>query len=161
MFRLVATMRRGSASGLAAAWARYPTIEAARLGTATLLRDDRILRVMIVRNEVPQLLSNGWTDETRRRERAAVRVRCEVQREPIRCWTLTAHRSNSASTKTKMPTLKTAYSEEPLARITLLIEGYRATKRRQLPEWAMKLWRRAQADRRLDALLESPPERVH
>ena len=46
-------MRRGSASGLAAAWARYPTIEAARLGIATLLRDDRILRVMIVRNEVP------------------------------------------------------------------------------------------------------------
>lgn len=53
MFKLVATMRRGSASGLAAAWARYPTIEAARLGTATLLHDDRILRVMIVRNEVP------------------------------------------------------------------------------------------------------------
>ena len=53
MFKLVATMRRGSASGLAAAWARYPTVEAARLGTATLLRDDRILRVMIVRNEVP------------------------------------------------------------------------------------------------------------
>jgi hypothetical protein len=45
-------MRRGSASGLAAAWARYPTVEAARLGTATLLRDDRVLRVMIV-NEVP------------------------------------------------------------------------------------------------------------
>jgi hypothetical protein len=60
-----------------------------------------------------------------------------------------------------MPTLKTAYSEEQLARITLLIEGYRATKRRQLLERAMKLWRRAQADRRLDALLESPPERVH
>src|SRR5690242_3483236 len=43
MFKLVATMRRGSASGLAAAWARYPTVEAARLGTATLLRDDRNL----------------------------------------------------------------------------------------------------------------------
>jgi len=28
-------------------------IEAARLGTATLLLDDRILRVMIVRNEIP------------------------------------------------------------------------------------------------------------
>lgn len=53
MFKLVATMRRGSASDLAAAWARYPTIEAARLGTATLLRDERILRVMIVRNEIP------------------------------------------------------------------------------------------------------------
>jgi hypothetical protein len=53
MFRLIATMRRGSATDLAAAWARYPTLDAARVGTATLLRDDRILRVMIVRNQVP------------------------------------------------------------------------------------------------------------
>ena len=53
MFKLISTMRRGSSSGLAAAWPRYPTIEAARVGTATLLRDERILRVMIVRNEVP------------------------------------------------------------------------------------------------------------
>jgi len=53
MFRLITTMRRGSSSNLDAAWARYPTVDAARLGTATLLRDDRILRVMIVRNEVP------------------------------------------------------------------------------------------------------------
>ena len=53
MFKLIATMRRGSASGLAAAWARYPTIDAARLGIATLLRDDRILRVIVVRNEIP------------------------------------------------------------------------------------------------------------
>jgi len=53
MFRLIATMRRGSATGLAAASARYETVEAARIGTAALFRDDRILRVMIVRNEVP------------------------------------------------------------------------------------------------------------
>lgn len=53
MFKLIATMRRGSATGIAAAWARYETIDAARAGTATLLRDDRVLRVMIVRNEVP------------------------------------------------------------------------------------------------------------
>jgi hypothetical protein len=53
MFKLITTMKRGSATGLAAAWARYPTMDAARLGTATLLRDDRILRVMIVRNEIP------------------------------------------------------------------------------------------------------------
>jgi hypothetical protein len=53
MFRLIATMRRGSATGVAAASARYETIEAARLATVTLLHDDRILRVMIVRNEVP------------------------------------------------------------------------------------------------------------
>jgi hypothetical protein len=54
MFRLVPTMRRGSASSLPSAWAHYPSIEAARLGGAELLREDRILRVMIVRNEIPQ-----------------------------------------------------------------------------------------------------------
>jgi hypothetical protein len=53
MFKLITTMKRGSATDLAAAWARYPTIDAARLGTVALLRDDRILRVMIVRNEIP------------------------------------------------------------------------------------------------------------
>ena len=53
MFKLIATMRRGTSTNLAAAWARYPTVDAARVGTATLLRDDRILRVMIVRNEIP------------------------------------------------------------------------------------------------------------
>ena len=53
MFKLIATMRRGSSTNLAAAWARYPTLDAARVGTATLLRDDRVLRVMIVRNEIP------------------------------------------------------------------------------------------------------------
>jgi hypothetical protein len=46
-------MRRGSSTGIAAAWARYDTIAAARVGTATLFRDDRILRAMIVRDEVP------------------------------------------------------------------------------------------------------------
>jgi len=46
-------MRRGSATGVPAAWGRYTTIEAARLATVILLHDDRILRVMIVRNEIP------------------------------------------------------------------------------------------------------------
>jgi hypothetical protein len=53
MFKLITTMRRGTATGLAAACARYPTVEAARIGTAVLLRDDRIVRVMIVRNDIP------------------------------------------------------------------------------------------------------------
>lgn len=53
MLRLIVTMRRGSASGLAAAWVRYPTIEAARRGAETLLRDDRVVRAMIVRDELP------------------------------------------------------------------------------------------------------------
>jgi hypothetical protein len=53
MFRLIATMKRGSSSGIAAASRRYDSIEAARVGTATLFRDERILRAMIVRDEVP------------------------------------------------------------------------------------------------------------
>jgi hypothetical protein len=53
MFRLVATMRRGSATALPQASAHYPSIEAARLGAIELLREDRILKVMIVRNKFP------------------------------------------------------------------------------------------------------------
>jgi hypothetical protein len=49
MFKLIATMKRGSASGLAPAWAPYPTLEAARLGITALFRDERVLRVMVVR----------------------------------------------------------------------------------------------------------------
>lgn len=52
MFKLITTMRRGSSTGLPAAWARYPTLEAARTGVTALLRDD-VLRVMVVRNEIP------------------------------------------------------------------------------------------------------------
>jgi hypothetical protein len=53
VFELITTMRRGSSSGFAPAWADYSTVEAARIGTELLLRDERVLRVMIVRNEVP------------------------------------------------------------------------------------------------------------
>ena len=53
MFKLITTMRRGTATNLTDACARYPTLDAARVGSATVLRDDRILRVMIVRNEIP------------------------------------------------------------------------------------------------------------
>jgi hypothetical protein len=55
MFRLVPTMRRGSASGMPQAWARYASVEAARAGGAELLKEDRVLRVMIVRNEIPMV----------------------------------------------------------------------------------------------------------
>jgi hypothetical protein len=37
-----------------AASARYASVEAARVGAAELLREDRVLRVMIVRNTIPQ-----------------------------------------------------------------------------------------------------------
>jgi hypothetical protein len=53
MFRLVTTMRRGSASGMPQAWARYASVETARTGAAELLREERVLRVMIVRNDIP------------------------------------------------------------------------------------------------------------
>jgi len=53
MFRLIATMKQGSAAGIPAAYARYPTLESARAGSVTLLGDARVLRVMIVRNDVP------------------------------------------------------------------------------------------------------------
>jgi hypothetical protein len=46
-------MRRGSATALPQASARYPSIAAARIGAAELLREDRILKIMIVRNELP------------------------------------------------------------------------------------------------------------
>ena len=61
MFRLVTTMRRGTASGLAPAWARYQTIEAARAGAGALLREDRVLRVMIVRNQLAATFVE-WVD---------------------------------------------------------------------------------------------------
>jgi hypothetical protein len=61
MFRLVTTVRRGSACELAPAWARYPTLDAARAGVTLLLRDERVLRVMIVRNEIPQAFVE-WTE---------------------------------------------------------------------------------------------------
>ena len=53
MFRLIPTMRRGSATALPQASARYPSIKEARIGAAELLREDRILKIMIVRNEFP------------------------------------------------------------------------------------------------------------
>ena len=52
MFRLIATMRRGSASGRPQAWIRYPALDAARAGAAEMMKDDRVLRVMVVRNEI-------------------------------------------------------------------------------------------------------------
>ena len=45
MFKLISTMRRGSSTALPAAFAHYPTMEAARLGTVALLRglgDERV-----------------------------------------------------------------------------------------------------------------------
>ncbi len=53
MFRLVVATRRGSASGMPQAWARYAGVDGARAAAHELLRDERVLRVMVVRNEIP------------------------------------------------------------------------------------------------------------
>lgn len=50
MFQLVTTVKRGSASPYPQAWMRYPSIEAARAAATALLREERVQRVMIVRN---------------------------------------------------------------------------------------------------------------
>lgn len=53
MFRLIATVKRGTASNLPEAWPSYATLEAARAAAATLTRHERVARVMIVRATVP------------------------------------------------------------------------------------------------------------
>lgn len=52
MFRLVTTVRRGSASNYPAAWARYDTLESARAAATALLREERVTGVMIVSDGV-------------------------------------------------------------------------------------------------------------
>jgi hypothetical protein len=54
MFHLITVVRRGSASSLPGTWLRYPTVDAARVAAAALLREDRVQRVMIVRDEAPE-----------------------------------------------------------------------------------------------------------
>jgi hypothetical protein len=61
MFRLVITVKRGSASGLAGAWLPYASIEEARTAAASLLREDRVQRVMIVLDEHPMTFVE-WRD---------------------------------------------------------------------------------------------------
>jgi hypothetical protein len=52
-FRLIVTVRRGSASNLPGVWERYPTLEEARAAGAALARNERVTRVAVVRNDVP------------------------------------------------------------------------------------------------------------
>ncbi len=53
MFRLIITVKRGSACTLPGASLPHPTIEAARAAASALLREDRVQRVMIVRDLAP------------------------------------------------------------------------------------------------------------
>lgn len=52
-FRLRAIMRQGTAASLPAVWERYATIEAARAAVRGMYANDRVLRVLIVTDEVP------------------------------------------------------------------------------------------------------------
>lgn len=52
MFRLVTTVRRGSASNYDAAWASYDTLDAARAAATALLREERVTAVMIVEDSL-------------------------------------------------------------------------------------------------------------
>ena len=52
-FRLRAIMRQGTAAGLPAVWERYATIDAARASVRGMYSNDRVLRVLIVTDEVP------------------------------------------------------------------------------------------------------------
>jgi hypothetical protein len=61
MFRQITTGRRGTASDLAAAWAWYPSIEAVRAGGSALMPEDRVLRVMVVRNDITRTFVE-WSD---------------------------------------------------------------------------------------------------
>jgi hypothetical protein len=53
MFHLITVVRRGSASSLPGTWLRYQTVDEARAAAAALLREDRVQRVMIVRDDAP------------------------------------------------------------------------------------------------------------
>jgi hypothetical protein len=50
MFRLVITVKRGSASPYPASWSRYASIEDARAAGAAVLREERVQCVMVVRD---------------------------------------------------------------------------------------------------------------
>jgi hypothetical protein len=52
-FRLRAIMRQGTAASLPAVWERYATIDDARASVRGMYANDRVLRVLIVTDEVP------------------------------------------------------------------------------------------------------------
>jgi hypothetical protein len=60
-FRLRAIMRQGTAASLPAVWERYATIEAAREPVRGMYSNDRVLRVLIVTDEVPPRFVE-WVD---------------------------------------------------------------------------------------------------
>jgi hypothetical protein len=61
MFRLIVSVRRGSACSMPDAWQRYSTLEQARTAAAVLLRHERVTRIAVVRNEAPPAFVE-WLD---------------------------------------------------------------------------------------------------
>ena len=61
MFRLVVSVRRGSASNLPGTWERYPTIDLARAAGVPLMRLERVARIAVVGTEVPPAFVE-WLD---------------------------------------------------------------------------------------------------
>jgi len=53
IFKLRAIMRQGTAASLPAVWERYASIEAARAAVRGMYSNDRVLRVLIVTDDVP------------------------------------------------------------------------------------------------------------
>ena len=61
MYRLVVSVRRGSASNLPGSWEPYPTIELARAAGVRLMRLERVARIAIVDAAVPPAFVE-WLD---------------------------------------------------------------------------------------------------
>jgi hypothetical protein len=53
LFRVRAVMRQGTAASLPETWERYATLDGARAAIKHAYHDDRVLRMFIVRDEVP------------------------------------------------------------------------------------------------------------
>ena len=51
-FRLRPIMKQGTASGIPETWAHYASLEDARAGAKPMYQNDRVLRVMVVRDSV-------------------------------------------------------------------------------------------------------------
>ena len=52
-FTLRPMMRQGTAASVPGTWERHPTADAARAAAKQMYHDDRVLRVLIVENDVP------------------------------------------------------------------------------------------------------------
>jgi len=52
-FRLQPIMRQGTASSIPETWIRFASLEDARRATKQMYQDDRVLRVLVVTNDVP------------------------------------------------------------------------------------------------------------